>query len=147
MARTRTIGLVKTRPMSTQSRTTHPETTYTDTGAARRLLRAIDRGTLVTMNAPATLRIAAQGGPVVDNGATDNRATDHGATDNQEKLMSIEAVPSPELEHELTVLREASVWQLNAAIEAGFVDEVDNISDSYAAAERSLLRRWRANAA
>ncbi len=157
--RARTIDSVKTRLMTTHSRTTHSETTRTETSTVRRLLHAIDRGTLTTMNAPATLRIAAQGtrqhadnDVATDSGtpqqrSVGNRSFENLVTDDQENLMSTAAVTNPELDHELTVLREASVWQLNAAIEAGFVDEVDNISDSYAAAERSLLRRWRAQAA
>ena len=154
-----TIVSVNTRATTSQFHSTRRRTTTT-----QRLLRAIDRGTLVTMNAPATLRIAAHGGarPAAAQATTtetrstetrsiETRSTDSCAAESQEDVMSTENVAGgeldPELDSALTALREACVWQLNAAIEAGFVSAVDEISDSYAASERSLISRWRAKAA
>lgn len=48
---------------------------------------------------------------------------------------------SADLDRELEHLRDAAVWQLNAAIEAGWEDAAPGISDSYAADERTLRRR------
>jgi hypothetical protein len=56
-------------------------------------------------------------------------------------------INSAELARELEQLQEAAVWQLNAALEAGWDDAADGISSSFAADERNLLRRWLRSAA
>jgi hypothetical protein len=56
-------------------------------------------------------------------------------------------INNDELERELTHLQEAAVWQLNAALEAGWDDATDGISNSYAADERNLRRSWLRRAA
>ncbi len=48
---------------------------------------------------------------------------------------------------ELERLQEAAIWQLNAALEAGWDDATTDISNSYAADERNLRRRWLRSAA
>lgn len=56
-------------------------------------------------------------------------------------------INSAELAAELERLQEAAVWQLNAALEAGWDDATTDISNSYAADERNLRRRWLRSAA
>lgn len=52
-----------------------------------------------------------------------------------------------DLDRELTRLHDAAVWQINAAIEAGWNDATAGISSSYVADERDLRRRWLRSAA
>jgi hypothetical protein len=57
------------------------------------------------------------------------------------------AIDTTELDRELERLQEAAIWQLNAALEAGWDDATTGISNSYAADERNLRRRWLRSAA
>lgn len=57
------------------------------------------------------------------------------------------AIDTADLDRELERLQEAAVWQLNAALEAGWDDAATDISNSYAADERNLRRRWLRSAA
>jgi mannose/cellobiose epimerase-like protein (N-acyl-D-glucosamine 2-epimerase family) len=63
------------------------------------------------------------------------------------KTITHTEIDSAELAHELEQLQEAAVWQLNAALEAGWDDATDGISNSYATDERNLRRRWLRSAA
>ena len=54
---------------------------------------------------------------------------------------------SVDIARKLEDLHEAAIWQLNAALEAGWDDAVTGISDSYATDERNLRRRWLRSAA
>jgi hypothetical protein len=56
-------------------------------------------------------------------------------------------IDTTELDRELERLQEAAIWQLNAALEAGWDDATTGISNSYAADERNLRRRWFRSAA
>jgi hypothetical protein len=56
-------------------------------------------------------------------------------------------IDTTELDGELERLQEAAIWQLNAALEAGWDDATTGISNSYAADERNLRRRWLRSAA
>jgi hypothetical protein len=51
------------------------------------------------------------------------------------------------MDRELEHLQEAAIWQLNAALEAGWDDAAEGISNSYAVDERNLRRRWLRSAA
>ena len=57
------------------------------------------------------------------------------------------AIDTANLDRELERLHEAAVWQLNAALEAGWDDATTDIANSYATDERNLRRRWLRSAA
>ena len=57
-------------------------------------------------------------------------------------IASTQSNTTTELDRELEQLQEAAIWQLNAALEAGWDEAADGISDSYAADVRLLRRRW-----
>jgi ABC-type metal ion transport system substrate-binding protein len=63
------------------------------------------------------------------------------------KTITHTEIDSAAMARELEQLQDAAVWQLNAALEAGWDDATDGISNSYAADERSLRRRWLRTAA
>jgi hypothetical protein len=56
-------------------------------------------------------------------------------------------ISTTDLDRELERLRDAAVWQMNAALEAGWDDAAAGISKSFDADERNLRRRWLRSAA
>lgn len=118
--------------------------------SAKRWLRSIDRATLVTMNPPASLALAATNS--TDTSSTASRSTATSTTDDNRDAVSVTAstysegesiMTTIEIDRELEQLHEATVWSLNAALESGWDDAAESIAKSYAAEERSLLRRLR----
>ena len=117
---------------------THAMTTTT----AKRWLRSVDRATLVTMNPPASHALAAASRDANTYSAdTHDADTQAGATNYRTEGES--AMTTIELDRELEELHDAAVWSLNAALESGWDAAATSISNSYAAEERTLLRRRR----
>jgi hypothetical protein len=108
------------------------------TSTAKRLLHAIDRVTLVTMNPPAPTRNNDR-----VNAASITRPAAHAADVDHTDILEETKMSTTELDLELEALRQATVWQLNSALESGWDDAAQSISDSYTESQRSLLGRRR----
>ena len=75
--------------------------------------------------------------------ATASRDADTYKADANHRPEGEYAMTTIELDRELEELHNAAVWSLNAALESGWDDAAASISKSYAAEERTLVRRWR----
>ena len=119
--------------------------TSAKTTTAKRLLRSVDRATLVTMNPPASHALAAASRDTRSayKHSADTYTADASSVDANYRPEGESAMTTIELDRELEELHNAAVWSLNAALESGWDDAASSISKSYALEERTLLRRWR----